>query len=109
MRSSESVAADRPARPWCTVAYRTVSHSQVGTQASSFHQFPSDAELVAKWLKNISRQNLVVNDKSVSTVVCSRHFLSTDYVPGCRIRKLLPGALLTKHSCTFQAQMYWKY
>ncbi|KAH7940974.1 hypothetical protein HPB49_008545 [Dermacentor silvarum] len=53
------------------------------------------SELVAKWLKNISRENLVVNDKSASTVVCSRHFLSTDYVPGCRIRKLLPGVVPT--------------
>ncbi|KAH7953707.1 hypothetical protein HPB49_011506 [Dermacentor silvarum] len=65
------------------------------TKGVSFHQFPSDAELVAKWLKNISRENLVVNDKSASTVVCSRHFLSTDYVPGCRIRKLLPGVVPT--------------
>ncbi|KAH9379934.1 hypothetical protein HPB48_008580 [Haemaphysalis longicornis] len=46
-------------------------------------------------MKNISRRNLVVSDKSASTVVCSRHFLSTDYVPGCKIRKLLPGVVPT--------------
>ncbi|KAH7949212.1 hypothetical protein HPB49_006390 [Dermacentor silvarum] len=66
------------------------------TKGVSFHQFPSDAELVAKCLKNTSRENLVVNDKTASAVVCSRHFLSTDYVPGYQIRKLiLPGVVPT--------------
>lgn len=70
--------------------------SQLGkTQGVSFHQFPSDSELFAKWLKNISRENFVFNDKSASSVVCSRHFLASDYVSGCRIRKLLPGAVPT--------------
>ncbi|KAH7958884.1 hypothetical protein HPB49_006121 [Dermacentor silvarum] len=78
---------------YCSVPHCKSQSSR--TKGVSFHQFPSDAELVAKWLKNISRENLVVNDKSASTVVCSRHFLSTDYVPGCQIRKLLPGVVPT--------------
>ncbi|KAH7965155.1 hypothetical protein HPB49_004544 [Dermacentor silvarum] len=78
---------------YCCVPHSKLQSSR--TKGVSFHQLPSDAELVAKWLKNISRENLVVNDKSASTVVCSRHFHSTDYVPGCRIRKLLPGVVPT--------------
>ncbi|KAH9384353.1 hypothetical protein HPB48_026360 [Haemaphysalis longicornis] len=52
-------------------------------------------ELCSKWQRNISRQNLVINDKSPSTVVCSRHFRQIYYAPDCRIRKLLPGAVPT--------------
>ncbi|KAH7936839.1 hypothetical protein HPB49_005705 [Dermacentor silvarum] len=70
--------------------------SQQGkTPGVSFHQFPSDAELCSKWRKNISRENLVINDKFASTVVCSKHFNESDYVPGCRIRKLLVGVVPT--------------
>lgn len=61
----------------------------------SFHQFPSDRELCAKWQRNIARKDLYINDKSPSTVVCSQHFLPTDYATGCRIKKLLPGSVPT--------------
>lgn len=78
---------------YCCVPY---CKSRAGkTPGVSFHQFPVDQELCSKWQRNISRQNLVINDKSPSTVVCSRHFRQIDYAPDCRIRKLLPGALPT--------------
>lgn len=70
--------------------------SQQGkTLGVSYHQFPSDEALCSKWRKNVSRENLVINDKSGSTVVCSKHFMESDYVPGCCIRKLRPGAVPT--------------
>lgn len=70
--------------------------SQQGkTPGVSYHQFPSDEELCSKWKKNVSRENLVINDKSASTVVCSKHFTENDLVPGYRIRKLRPGVVPT--------------
>ncbi|KAH6944763.1 hypothetical protein HPB50_004967 [Hyalomma asiaticum] len=65
------------------------------TAGVSFHQFPANEELCAKWQKNISRDNLVINDKSPSTVVCSKHFLLSDYVSGRKIKKLAPGTVPT--------------
>ncbi|KAG0415059.1 hypothetical protein HPB47_007779, partial [Ixodes persulcatus] len=77
-----------------SVLVRTSAASQQGkTPGVSYHQFPSDEELCSKWKKNVSRENLVINDKSASTVVCSKHFTENDYVPGYRIRKLRPGVV----------------
>lgn len=78
---------------YCCVPY---CKSRSGkTPGVSFHQFPVDQELCAKWKRNVSRENLIINDKSASTVVCSRHFRQIDYAPDCRIRKLLSGAVPT--------------
>ncbi|KAH9366463.1 hypothetical protein HPB48_022232 [Haemaphysalis longicornis] len=54
-------------------------------------------ELCSKWQRNISRQNLVINDKSAidCRIVCSRHFRQIDYAPDLQDKKLLPGAVPT--------------
>ncbi|KAH9366649.1 hypothetical protein HPB48_000592 [Haemaphysalis longicornis] len=53
--------------------------SQQGkTPGVSYHQFPSHEELCSKRRKNVSRENLVINDKYESTVVCSKHFTESD-------------------------------
>ncbi|KAH7970360.1 hypothetical protein HPB49_004801 [Dermacentor silvarum] len=54
----------------------------------SFHEIPSDPELRAKWLKVISRDDWTPNTTSCYSTVCSRHFGSSDFKEGCKIRKL---------------------
>ncbi|KAH6924965.1 hypothetical protein HPB50_027036 [Hyalomma asiaticum] len=64
-------------------------------KAQEFHKFPSEGEQRTKWHKNIAWKDLTINDKSPSMVACRQHFLPTDYASGCRIKKLLPGAVPT--------------
>ncbi|KAH7960463.1 hypothetical protein HPB49_020037 [Dermacentor silvarum] len=58
----------------------------------SFHDIPSDSEARAAWLKAIARKDWTPNTTSRYSVVCSRHFLPTDYKDGCKTRKLKRGA-----------------
>ncbi|KAH7973905.1 hypothetical protein HPB49_006801 [Dermacentor silvarum] len=58
----------------------------------SFHEIPSDSEARAPWLKAIARKDWTPNTTSLYSVVCSRHFLPTDYKEGCKTRKLKRGA-----------------
>ena len=76
----------------CCVPYCS-SSSYRKDKDTSFHEFPSDSDLCAKWLKNISRKDFVINDKSCSTVVCNKHFNEEDYVPGLKRRRLVKNAV----------------
>lgn len=60
----------------------------------SFHEFPSDESRRQAWLKAVSRKDFVPNDKSSSSVVCSLHFLDSDYSSGCtKLRRLKQTAV----------------
>lgn len=61
----------------------------------SFNQFQVNEQQCSRWNKNIYREHLIINDKSVSATVCSKHFLQSNYVSECIIRKLVPGAVPT--------------
>ncbi|KAG0425119.1 hypothetical protein HPB47_027692 [Ixodes persulcatus] len=50
-----------------------------------------DSQLRETWLKVVARKDWVPNTTSRSSVVCSRHFLTTDYNEGCETRKLKRG------------------
>ncbi|KAH6921209.1 hypothetical protein HPB50_027806 [Hyalomma asiaticum] len=58
----------------------------------SFHEIPSDSEARATCLKAIARKDWTPNKTSRYSVVCSRHFLPTDYKEACKTRKLKRGA-----------------
>ncbi|KAG8174823.1 hypothetical protein JTE90_002584 [Oedothorax gibbosus] len=59
------------------------------------HQFPVDKDLCQRWLKLIFRKDFSLNDKSASSVVCSQHFVSSDFIPGLKTRKLKKDAVPT--------------
>lgn len=59
----------------------------------SFHEFPIDEDLKNRWLKTISRDNFVPNVKSNSSLVCSEHFSTDDYVPNLKRRILKRGSV----------------
>uniref|UniRef100_A0A8C7LTL8 THAP domain-containing protein 1 n=1 Tax=Oncorhynchus mykiss TaxID=8022 RepID=A0A8C7LTL8_ONCMY len=56
----------------------------------SFHSFPSDTELRAKWVINIHRENFPITSHSK---VCGRHFLPHDFIEPCGLRRLKKGAV----------------
>ncbi|XP_038563098.1 uncharacterized protein LOC119894426 [Micropterus salmoides] len=57
----------------------------------SFHAFPTDAEIRAKWVVNIRRVNFTITNRSR---VCSRHFLKEDLIETPKgLRRLRKGAL----------------
>ncbi|KAH8019690.1 hypothetical protein HPB51_021012 [Rhipicephalus microplus] len=58
----------------------------------SFHEIFSDSEARTAWLKAIARKDWMPNTTSRYSVVCSRHFLLTDYKEGCKTRKLKRSA-----------------
>ncbi|GFQ98631.1 DNA transposase THAP9 [Trichonephila clavata] len=72
---------------YCCVPF-CKSDSKKKEKNVSFHEFPSNLQLRDAWIKNISRSNFDVNDKSASSVVCSKHFKETDFVSD-RIKRIL--------------------
>lgn len=83
--------------PLCCVPFCS---SKSGKTANvSFHEFPVNIALREAWLKNISRENFQVNDKSPSSVVCSLHLTDNDYVPALKYRRLKQGTVPTIFPC----------
>lgn len=77
---------DHPNSSFCCVPECSVSGRY---SALSFHRFPKDEALRRIWVRNVRRENLVINK---STTVCSRHFVTSDIIPGGRCR-LKEGAV----------------
>lgn len=62
--------------------------------ALSCHSFPIDSNVKGKWIQAIRREegpNFVTEEGS--TYVCGRHFSSEDYIWGCNVSPLIPGAV----------------
>ncbi|KAL1418780.1 hypothetical protein MTO96_025665 [Rhipicephalus appendiculatus] len=59
----------------------------------SFHEIPADSTSRERWLTAISREEWVPNTTSNYSVVCSLHFLPSDFKDGCKRRLLKPGAV----------------
>ena len=57
----------------------------------SFHSFPVDSDLRQRWIRWEEGLNFVI--KKGSTHVCSLHFTSEDYISGCSVSRLIPGAV----------------
>lgn len=59
----------------------------------SFHEVPADVVLRQKWIKMISRKDWEPNTTSNYSVVCSKHFVSSDFKENTKIRQLKKGAV----------------
>ncbi|XP_064479067.1 uncharacterized protein LOC135392281 [Ornithodoros turicata] len=59
----------------------------------SFHKVPADLELREKWLKLIARKNWEPSSTCNSSVVCSKHFVVSDFKENTRLRLLKKGAV----------------
>ncbi|KAH8019707.1 hypothetical protein HPB51_021029 [Rhipicephalus microplus] len=57
----------------------------------SFHEIPAESTSRERWLTAISREEWVPNSSSNYSVVCSLHFLPSDFKDGCTRRLLKPG------------------
>lgn len=69
------------------------SDSKRKVPGTSFHEIPSDSQLRETWLEVVARKDWVPNTTLRYSVVCRRHFLTTDYKEGCQTRKLKRGAI----------------
>ncbi|KAH7985288.1 hypothetical protein HPB52_024210 [Rhipicephalus sanguineus] len=59
----------------------------------SFHEIPADSASRERWLTAISRDEWMPNTTSNYSVVCSLHFLPSDFKDGCTRRVLKLGAV----------------
>lgn len=65
----------------------------------SFHEIPADLELRQRWLKVISRKNWEPKTTSNYSVICSKHFLTSDFRENTKIRQLNKGAVPSVFPC----------
>lgn len=65
----------------------------------SFHEIPADLELRQRWQKVISRKNWEPNTTSNYSVVCSKHFVGSDFRENTKIRQLNKRALPSVFTC----------
>nr|XP_037286552.1 uncharacterized protein LOC119179552 isoform X2 [Rhipicephalus microplus] len=73
--------------PWC----RSTRKRKV--PGLSFHEIPVDAKLREEWLKRIPRKDWVSDTTLLFPIVCSKHFLPSDFKEGCKARVLRKGAI----------------
>uniref|UniRef100_A0A674ANK0 THAP domain-containing protein 1 n=1 Tax=Salmo trutta TaxID=8032 RepID=A0A674ANK0_SALTR len=74
---------------WNIALFRCVP-PQRNTPRLSFHSFPSNTELRAKWGINIRREKFPITSHSK---ICDRHFLPHDFIEPCGLRRLKKGAV----------------
>ncbi|XP_045781431.1 zinc finger protein 436-like isoform X4 [Maniola jurtina] len=72
--------------PFCKTTAEVVSESEI-----SFHEFPSEAQLRAAWLRALGKQDTLLPEPAV---VCSQHFLNDDiYETESGSRRIRTGAV----------------
>ena len=60
----------------CVPKCRTGLSSNINNEKVFRHRFPTDGNMMQQWIRNIPRKNWIPNKNSV---VCSLHFLPTDF------------------------------
>ncbi|KAL1485434.1 hypothetical protein MTO96_047317, partial [Rhipicephalus appendiculatus] len=65
----------------------------------SFHEIPADLELRRQWIKVISRKDWEPNSTSNYSVVCSKHFVASDFKENAKIRQLKKGVVPSVFAC----------
>ncbi|KAH6926076.1 hypothetical protein HPB50_013813 [Hyalomma asiaticum] len=65
----------------------------------SFHEIPADLELRRQWIKVISRKDWEPNSTSNYSVVCSKHFVASDFKENSKIRQLKKGVVPSMFAC----------
>lgn len=81
------VKRQKPNSDFCCVPFCAMSGKF--NSSVSFHHFPTNNHLKNTWIRSIKRDDFTVKKH---TLVCGRHFLSTDIIPGFR-RRLREGAV----------------
>ena len=56
----------------------------------SIHEFPSETDLINKWMKVVSSKNFEDNNKSTSSTIFSKHFLELAFLKSYKIKRLSP-------------------
>ena len=56
----------------------------------SIHEFPSETDLINKWMKVVSSKNFEDNNNSTSSTISSKHFLELAFHKNFKIKRLAP-------------------